>query len=360
MTGGVVDFKRAGKINAEARRRIRKGVGAPGDVILSHKGTVGRVAVAPLDSPEYVCSPQTTFWRSLDHDVLDQRYLKYILQSANFQRQLATLGGQTDMAPYVSLTDQRSMELDLIPLAEQRAIAAVLGAIDDKIAVNERVLRASDDLARAMVARDASDGVRVRIADIASAISRGVAPSYVTTGGMTVLNQKCVRDRRVDLSHARRMKPNQRGHEKLLRRDDLLINSTGQGTLGRVGRWIFDTVEATVDSHITIVRFDDDVADPAFAGVASLGLERQIELLAEGSTGQTELRRDLLGKLELRLPPLAAQRARGQHLRLLDDESVARRKESVLLASALDELLPQLMSGRVTVNAVQEIVKETR
>ena len=63
MTSGVVDFEGAGKINDVAVRRIRKGVGQPGDVILSHKGTVGRVAVAPLSAPDFVCSPQTTFWR---------------------------------------------------------------------------------------------------------------------------------------------------------------------------------------------------------------------------------------------------------------------------------------------------------
>ena len=158
MTSGVVDFKGAGKITSVARRRIRKGVGAPGDVILSHKGTVGRVAVAPLDSPDYVCSPQTTFWRGLDYEVLDQRYLKYVLRSSDFQRQLATLGGQTDMAPYVSLTDQRSLEFDLIQVGEQRAIAEVLGALDDKIAANDRVIRLAGELADAQFAR-ASVGI---------------------------------------------------------------------------------------------------------------------------------------------------------------------------------------------------------
>lgn len=147
MTSGVVDFERAGKIDEVARRRIRKGVGAPGDVILSHKGTVGRVAVAPLDAPAFVCSPQTTFWRSLNHEILDQKYLKYVLMSGDFRRQLAILSGQTDMAPYVSLTDQRALEFNLVGVGEQRAIAEVLGALDDKIAANEQVVNAATSLA---------------------------------------------------------------------------------------------------------------------------------------------------------------------------------------------------------------------
>ena len=153
MTSGIVDFDGAGKISDVALHRIRKGIGLPGDVILSHKGTVGRVAVAPLSAPAFVCSPQTTFWRSLDQSVIDQRYLRYVLVSSDFQRQLGVFGGQTDMAPYVSLTDQRSMEIDVPDIAEQQAIAKVLGALDDKIAANNVVAATARELARVLYDR---------------------------------------------------------------------------------------------------------------------------------------------------------------------------------------------------------------
>ena len=62
MDAGRVLFESASKINERARTRITKGIGAPGDVLLSHKGTVGKVALVPNGSPPFVCSPQTTFW----------------------------------------------------------------------------------------------------------------------------------------------------------------------------------------------------------------------------------------------------------------------------------------------------------
>src|SRR5262245_34103631 len=68
LNAGSIDFKSASKINERARQRITKGIGAPGDVLLSHKGTVGKVALAPTDAPPFVCSPQTTFWRTCDED----------------------------------------------------------------------------------------------------------------------------------------------------------------------------------------------------------------------------------------------------------------------------------------------------
>src|SRR5437879_3518960 len=75
MDGGSIDFKSASKINDRARQRITKGIGAPGDILLSHKGTVGKVALAPHDAPPFVCSPQTTFWRTCDEGQLDGKFL---------------------------------------------------------------------------------------------------------------------------------------------------------------------------------------------------------------------------------------------------------------------------------------------
>lgn len=150
LEDGQVLFASASRITDEARRRITKGIGAPGDVILSHKGTVGKVAMAPSDAPPFVCSPQTTFWRSLNSDELDRRYLYAFLRSPMFHRQLGSRAGETDMAPYVSLTSQRGMLVAVPPIEEQRRIAGVLGALDDKIEVNRRMNRTLEEMAQAL------------------------------------------------------------------------------------------------------------------------------------------------------------------------------------------------------------------
>ena len=56
-------------------------------MLFSHKGTVGKLALVPHDAPPFVCSPQTTFWRSLDPRRIDQRYLYYYLASPAFTDQ---------------------------------------------------------------------------------------------------------------------------------------------------------------------------------------------------------------------------------------------------------------------------------
>jgi len=150
MDAGRVLFNSAAKINAPARNRITKGIGASGDVLLSHKGTVGKVALVPSDAPQFVCSPQTTFWRTLNEDRLDRKYLYAFLRSAAFHAQLATRAGETDMAPYVSLTSQRGLSVPLLPIDDQRVIAHVLGTLDDKIELNRRMTETLEAMARAL------------------------------------------------------------------------------------------------------------------------------------------------------------------------------------------------------------------
>ena len=150
MSDGQVLFDGAAKINDTALSRIRKGIGQPGDVLLSHKGTVGKVAWARHDSPSFVCSPQTTFWRAFPGGLLEPRYLLFYLQSPLFTRQLRAIEGETDMAAYVSLTNQRKMLVVVPPLPEQRRIAAVLGALDDKIELNRQMNRTLEAMATAL------------------------------------------------------------------------------------------------------------------------------------------------------------------------------------------------------------------
>jgi len=150
MEGGRVLFESAQRINETARERISKGIGAPGDVLISHKGTVGKVARVPEEAPPFVCSPQTTFWRVLDPRRVDRRYLYCLLRSNGFRRQLDSRKGETDMADYVSLTAQRELKISVPPIEVQRGIGNVLGALDDKIEQNRRMNRTLEAMAKAI------------------------------------------------------------------------------------------------------------------------------------------------------------------------------------------------------------------
>ena len=145
-----IDFASSSKLNEVARARITKGIGQPEDVILSHKGTVGKVAMAPRDAPPFVCSPQTTFWRSLDQAILDQQFLYTFIRSPDFRAQLDSRAGETDMAGYVSLTAQRTFWVPLPPIEVQKEIASCISAVDRKIELNRRMNETLEAMARAI------------------------------------------------------------------------------------------------------------------------------------------------------------------------------------------------------------------
>lgn len=155
-------FARAGNINGgfyfagadrfpvEEIAKVGDKVSQPGDVVFTSKGTVGRLAFVHSTTPRFIYSPQLCYWRSLDPEAIDARWLYFWMHGGEFGYQVAGLKGQTDMADYVSLSDQRNMEVSLPPIDVQRAIASVLGALDDKIEQNRRTAQALEKLARAI------------------------------------------------------------------------------------------------------------------------------------------------------------------------------------------------------------------
>lgn len=323
-----------------------------GTVCLSRTASVGYVVTmgAPMatsqDFINWVCGPD-----------ISPKYLHYILvlEQESVRRFAHGTTHQTVYYP-----EAKAFHVCIPSRKEQDRIVAVLGALDDKIAVNERIAATARQLGMAVVTQAvfADEPVEVNVESVSSVLTRGVAPKYSESpDALVVLNQKCIRDGRANLAPARRTLREKVKAPKFLHRNDVLVNSTGVGTLGRVARWTSDDT-ATVDSHITIVRFDEERVDPVCAGFALLRAQPEVEAMGEGSTGQTELRRAQLGGLEITLPSRAQQRQLRPKLDALEERADQALAESSTLATLRDTLLPQLMSGRLRVKDAEKIVED--
>jgi type I restriction enzyme S subunit len=147
---GGFHFEDADLFPEESLSRVGNKVSAAGDVVFTSKGTVGRFALVRESTPRFVYSPQLCFWRVLNHSKIDARFLYYWMASREFYSQFKGVAGQTDMAEYVSLRDQRRMHITLPTVDDQHRIAKVLGTLDDKIELNRRMNETLEAIARAI------------------------------------------------------------------------------------------------------------------------------------------------------------------------------------------------------------------
>jgi type I restriction enzyme, S subunit len=136
-----------------------------------------------------------------------------------------------------------------------------------------------------------------KLGDVCSFLNRGISPTYLDQDGVRVLNQKCIRNHKINFELARRHDASIKvvSPERFIQVGDVLVNSTGTGTLGRVAQIRELPLEpTTVDSHITIVRPQPGKFYADFFGYMLVLIEKAIQGAGEGCGGQTELARSVL------------------------------------------------------------------
>lgn len=149
LSGGRLNLNDCSFISRPLADSLRIGFARPGDVLLTHKATMGRVGIVP-DGLEYVMlTPQVTYYRIGDPKRLSNVYLKYAFLGPDFQHQLNSDSDQSTRK-YIGITAQRRLRVPLAPPREQRAIARMIGTLDDKIELNRRMNETLETIATAL------------------------------------------------------------------------------------------------------------------------------------------------------------------------------------------------------------------
>lgn len=143
-----------------------------------------------------------------------------------------------------------------------------------------------------------AEWIEKTLGEVTAFITKGIPPKYVDKENqdtVCVLNQKCNRNFEISYVESRlhNMSLKKVPSEKMLHAGDVLINSTGTGTAGRVAQIFEVPVPTTIDGHMILIRPTDEI-DTLYYGYAIKGYQKKIESLAEGSTGQTEINRQRL------------------------------------------------------------------
>ena len=346
-------------------------------LFMSINGTLGNLA--KYNDETITLGKSAAYIKCKDIDI---DFLYYYLQLQEVQKHMwNTATGST--IKNLSLGSIRNLHIPKPHEQDQKDIAAVLSTLDAKIDINNRINAELEAMAKTLydywfvqfdfpdengqpykssggkmvynetLKREIPKGWEAAsVQKITTLIRRGVSPRYVEKGGYCVLNQKCVRDQKVSFGPSRRHGGKVDSEsERLLRIGDVLVNSTGVGTLGRVAlvKRLKESM-TLVDSHVTVVRNNPKVINTDYFGYSFLKIQPEIERAAEGSTGQVELSKSYLEDLRFVVPIYAIQSKFSIFVVPLLGKAANIEVENQQLIKLRDWLLPMLMNGQVTVS----------
>ena len=334
-------------------------------LIIGRKGTVGKVQLSkcnffPIDTTYYVDKSCT------DENIY---FLYYFFQLCGFEEM------NSDAAvPGLNRNAAINLKVKLPSRQVQNKIAALLLAYDDLIENNLKRLKMLEEMVQVTyeewflrmkfpghknsVFNDETElpegWGKKSLRELTSYINRGVAPKYVEGKGVFVINQKCIREHRVNFSDSRLTSTKQKiTDEKILQPLDILVNSTGTGTLGRVAQLFTTESKSTVDTHVTIVRASQDVC-PYWLGRSLEALEPFIVNLGKGATNQQELgRHDLADIVKLNLPPQVLMEKYSEVAKPIYHTITNLLEQNIKLKDARDILLPRLITGMIDIEQVE-------
>lgn len=321
----------------------------PGDVVLTTKGTVGRVAIMPSGGPTFAYSPQLCYFRPAKQGPLNARYLYYWFKSEEFWKQADALKGQTDMADFISLSDLNSMRLRLPSIDEQMAVIGVLGALDDKIAGNRILAEVADNLSAAQWTSATLGGRSLPLSETADFVNGKAFTKNATGTGRVVVR---IAELNSGIGSATVYNDIEVAEQHIVRPGDLLFAWSGSLT---VARWY--RPEAIVNQHLFKVIPKRDYPMWLVNQAVRSKLEDYRAVASDKATTMGHIQRKHLEEL-VEVPSRAAIVRLNEMMSGLWSTAVAAEVETLAIERTRDTLLPLLMSGTLTVKAAESLVEE--
>nr|WP_255422330.1 restriction endonuclease subunit S [Tessaracoccus sp. MC1627] len=315
-----------------------------GDLLLAREAPVGPVVLVPR-APRVAAGQRTVLLR-VDPAVAVAKCLYYYLIDSGTQQRLQGLAhGST--VPHLRLSDVRDFEVDLPDLATQTAIADVLGALDDKIAANERANSIASALSQSLLVR-ASDSVPlVPLGQLVDVPRNTVTP---VPGGVWHFSLPAFDEGEVPkMEDGAEIK----SAKQRLDQPAVLLSKLNP----RIPR-VWD-VASIPEAHPALASTEFIVLEPRSASTAVLAAALRLptsldglQSLARGTSGSHQ-RVSPADAMALEIPDVRQLPVDlREKLAVLAAATASRRTESARLAATRDALLPELMSGRLAVKNI--------
>lgn len=338
------------------RSDLARNAAVAGDLVFTQRGTLGQVALVPAGAhPTYVIS-QSQMRLRVDQSKAVEHFLYYACSAPEFRKQIADRAITTGV-PHVNLGILGELAVPLPPLPTQRAIAEVLGALDDKIAANATV----DWLAEGMLSAEfralqvRSDAVAVRVTEL---VEFNPSSNKLSSPEATYVDMKSLPTSGAHVPAWERRPPI--GGARFMNGDTLLARITPCLENRKTGYvdFLADDETAVGSTEFIVLRSRLGLAKP-LSFLVAIDAEFRSHAIQHmvGTSGRQRVSARDLADFEFQLPnDPSALSGLGARAQALFELGAARRTESRHLANLRDTLLPHLMSGRITVRDAENQV----
>lgn len=366
FANGEVDLNSCKFITRERADRLQKGFSVTGDVLLTHKGTVGSTAIVGRLSTDYIMlTPQVTYYRVMNANRLDNRFLRHYFDSSRFQSLFASLAGGGTRA-YLGIVKQLDLPIIKPPIDEQRAIANALSDVDASLATLDQVIVKKRDLKQAAMQQLLTGKARLpgfsgewetKKLKHAGRCLRGVSyrgdddlSPHDTAFTKRLLRSNNIQNAFVVTNDIQFVNDKRVSQDQVLQNNDILIcmANGSKALVGKAGLFSIDVgFDYTFGAFMGCFRTDPSIADPVF--VFSLFQTARyrdyINNLLAGSS-INNLSPNSIESLEFLFPPYSEQVVIGRALAEMDSElSVleARRDKTHNIKQAM---MQELLAGK--------------
>ena len=282
-----------------------------GDIIVEKSGgsstqAVGRVVLFKNDG-EYSFSNFTMRLRLTNND-LNSTFLYLVLNS--YYQKGYTFDMQNGASGLKNLDTNKylSLQIPFPPMEIQKKIVEECNIIDEEYESSKRRIdECKKEIDNIFVDIKKQNIQSEKLEKLYVLMQRGKSPQYGNSGVQIIKSGQARGYETFDFSTKYYASENFVLDERRLEKGDILINSTGVGTAGRVTMFNLDG-DFCVDSHITIFRTNERVC-PKYAlyALADIGF-KNIEKMANGASGQIELSLSAIKRIEIPLPSIEHQK----------------------------------------------------
>jgi type I restriction enzyme S subunit len=370
-------------VTEDKARSLEANLARPGDIIFTQRGTIGQVCLVPEKPHRCYLVSQSQMKLTVDPALADPLYVYYAFcmpEQKDYARRNAIQTG----VPHTNLGILRDTIILLPPLSEQRAIARILGSLDDKIELNRRMNATLEAMARALFKAWFVDfePVRAKLAGRETGLPREIAdlfPAALVASGVGempegwqvgVLGDVAEERRRgvdpeqvdpktpyIGLEHMPRgaITLNEWGSAAGLESNKLFFKQ-GEILFGKLRPYFRKVGIAPLDGICSTDIVVLSPQDPAWFGfvLGHASSAAFVDYTNAGSTG-TKMPRtswNEMARYQVVLPTQALARAFTAVIWPLIERMTASIQESRTLAALRDALLPKLISGEVRVQNV--------